>query len=317
MPDLRQLRALQALADTGSFSRAADLLNYTQPAISKTIASLEREVGAVLVDRECRPLRLTDAGNALARHAVGVFAGLASARAEIDAITQLGGGNLQVGTFGSAASSFVVRTLCEFRRRHPAVCIGLVDGQPQPLIRRLRAGELDLAAVFDYPAAGHDLSDGLELHHLLDQPYDIVLPHDHALAREAGVHPAQLATEDWLLPDVGAEVPMMKLLARMFENAGFEPRVAFTVNDCKMVLAMVAAGGGVSIVPRLMIDPVPADVAILPVVGERPVQRVSAARLPSRYLSPAAATFLEMLREAARRRAESWADLRPARDAAA
>ena len=317
MPDLRQLRALQAVADTGSFSRAAELLNYTQPAVSKSIAALEREVGAVLVDRECRPLRLTDAGDALARHAIEVFAGLASAQTEIEAITQLDGGSLQVGTFGSAASSFVVRTLCEFRRRHPKVCIGLVDGHPQPLIRRLRAGELDLAAVFDYPAAGHDLGDGLELHHLLDQPYDIVLPRDHALAGAAGVHPAQLADEDWLLPDVGAEVPMMKLLARMFEAAGFAPRVAFTVNDCKMVLAMVAAGGGVSIVPRLMIDPVPADVAVLPVVGERPVQRVSAARLPRRYLSPASATFLGMLRDAARRRAESWADLRPAREAAA
>ena len=317
MPDLRQLRALQALADTGSFSRAAELLDYTQPAISKTIATLEREMGAVLVDRECRPLRLTDAGNALARHAVDVFAGLASARAEIDAIMQLGGGSLQVGTFGSAASSFVVRTLCEFRRRHPAVQIGLVDGHPGPLIRRLRAGELDLAAVFDYPAAGHDLSEGLELHHLLDQPYDLVLPRGHALAGAASVHPAQLAHEDWLLPDVGPENPMMKLLARMFDSAGFKPRIAFTINDCKMALAMVAAGGGVSIVPRLMIDPVPADIAILPVLGERPVQRVSAARLPSRYLSPASATFLEMLRQAARQRAKAWTDLRPARDAAA
>ena len=230
---------------------------------------------------------------------------------------QLGGGSLQVGTFGSAASSFVVRTLCEFRRRHPAVQIGLVDGHPGPLIRRLRAGELDLAAVFDYPAAGHDLSEGLELHHLLDQPYDLVLPRGHALAGDASVHPAQLAHEDWLLPDVGPENPMMKLLARMFDSAGFKPRVAFTINDCKMALAMVAAGGGVSIVPRLMIDPVPADIAILPVLGERPVQRVSAARLPSRYLSPASATFLEMLRQAARQRAKAWTDLRPARDAAA
>jgi len=73
-----------------------------------------------------------------------------------------------------------------------------------------------------------------------------------------------------------------------------------------MVLAMVAADGGVSIVPRLMIDPVPADVAVLPVIGDRPIQRVSVARLPSRYLTPASGTFLSMLREAARRRVESW-----------
>ena len=307
MPDLRQLRALQAVAETGSFSRAADRLNYTQPAVSKTIATLERELGAVLVERECRPVRLTDAGNALVRHADEVFARLSSARAEIDAITQLEGGSLCVGTFGSAASSFVVRTLCEFRRRHPRVRIGLVDGQPEPLVRELRTGRLDLAAVFDYPAAGHRVGDDLELHHLLDQPYDIVLPLEHPLAGEDAVRPQDLADEDWLLPDVGADNPMMKLLARMFDVAGFEPRVAFTVNDCKMVLAMVAAGGGVSIVPRLMIDPVPADVAVRPVAGERPVQRVSVARLPSRYRSPACSTFLGMLQEAARRRVATWA----------
>ncbi|MCA1699612.1 MAG: LysR family transcriptional regulator [Actinobacteria bacterium] len=306
MPDLRQLRALQAVAESGSFSRAADMLNYTQPAVSKTIAALERDLGAVLVERECRPVRLTDAGMALARHADEVFARLSSARAEIDAITRLDGGNLCVGTFGSAASSFVVRSLCEFRRLHPRVRIGLVDGQPEALVRQLRAGKLDLAAVFDYPAAGHDVGDGLELHHLLDQPYDIVLPLMHPLAQHDAVRPADLADDDWLLPDVGAGNPMMKLLRRMFEAAGFEPRVAFTVNDCKMVLAMVAAGGGVSIVPRLMIDPLPADVAVRPVTGERPVQRVSVARLPGRYLSPASAAFLAMLRQAARRRAESW-----------
>lgn len=317
MPDLRQLRALQAVAETGSFSRAADLLNYTQPAISKTIAALERELGAVLVERECRPVRLTDAGEALARHAVEVFVRLSSAQAEIDAIEQLDGGNLCVGTFGSAASSFVVRTLCEFRRRHPGVRIGLVEGHPEPLIRQLRAGKLDLAAVFDYPAAGHVVGDGLELHHLLDHPYDIVLPLGHPLAGEEAVRPEDLAEADWLLPDSGPDNPMMQLLRRMFAAAGFEPRVAFTVNDCKMVLAMVAAGGGVSIVPRLMIDPVPSDVCVMPVLGSPPIQRVSVARLPSRYLSPASETFLGMLQEAARRRVGSWVSVDPVREAAA
>lgn len=309
MPDLRQLRALQAVATTGSFSRAADVLNYTQPAVSKTIALLEKELGTILVERDCRPVRLTDAGSALARHADDVFARLSSALAEVDAIKQVDGGTLAVGTFGSAASSFVVRALCEFRRRHPRVSISLVDGQPAALAQRLRAGALDLAAVFDYPDAGDDVCAGLELTHLLDQPYDFVLPVGHPAADRSAVEPQALAGEEWLLPDVGSAAPMMRLLRRMFESAGFEPRVAFTVNDCKMTLAMVAAGGGVSIVPRLMIDPVPADVVVRPVAGLPPVQRVSAARLPSRYLTPASAAFLEVLREAAARRAAGWAAL--------
>ena len=307
MLDLRQLRALQAVAEAGSFSGAADALNYTQPAVSKSIASLERELGAVLVERQCRPVRLTDAGAALVRHADEVFARLSTARSEIEAITQADAGTVSVGTFGSAASAFVVDALCEFRKRHPGVHVAIVEGMPSALIRRLRAGELDLAVVFDFPAAGEDVGDGLELHQLLDQPFDIVLHPGHPLAHKQRVRPAELAEEDWLLQDFGPNSPTLRLIGRMCAAAGFEPRVAFRVNDCQVIVAMVAAGEGVSILPRLMLDPLHADVVVKPVEGDAPIQRVAAVRLPTRYLAPATAEFLEVLHEAAKRRVDSWA----------
>lgn len=307
MPDLRQLRALQAVAATGSFSRAADALNYTQPAVSKTIAGLESDLGAVLVERDCRPVRLTDAGAALVRHADEVFARLSSARAEIDAINEVKGGTLAVGTFGSAASAFVVQAVCAFRRRYPAVRVSLAEGRPAALVRRLRAGDLDLAAVYDHPAAGEDLGEGLEIHHLLDQPYDIVLPADHAMAARREVRPADLSDEEWLLPDLGRDDPMMALIRRMCAEAGFQPHAPFRVNDCRMTLAMVAAGGGVAVLPRLLAEPPPPGVVLRPVAGQAPTQRVAAARLPTRYLSPAATAFLDILREAAAERVRSWA----------
>ena len=133
-----------------------------------------------------------------------------------------------------------------------------------------------------------------------------MLPVGHPLAGAARVSAADLADEEWLLPDLAADSPMTSAIQRMFAAAGFRPRVAFTVNECKMTLAMVAAGGGVALLPRLMIDPVPADVVVRPAAGPVPVQRVSAARLPGRYLSPASAAFLTALREAARRRVQSW-----------
>ena len=247
MPELKQLRVLGAVAEAGSFSAAAVRLNYTQPAVSRIVASLERELGAVLVERECRPVRLTDAGAALVRHADEMFARLSSARSEIEAITQADAGTVAVGTFGSAASAFVVDALCEFRKLHPSVRVSIAEGMPSALVRRLRAGELDLATVFDFPAAGEDIGGGLELHHLLDQPFDIVLHPSHPLAGESRVRPADLADEDWLLPDFGPESPTLKLIGRMCAAAGFEPRVAFRVNDCQVTLAMVAAGEGVSI----------------------------------------------------------------------
>lgn len=306
MTELKQLRVLRTVAEAGSFSAAADRLSYTQPAVSRIVAALERELGAVLVERQCRPVRLTDAGAALVRHADEVFARLSSARSEIEAITQVDAGTVSLGTFSSAGTSFVVDALCEFRRRHPGVRVSIAEGSlPSSLVRRLRSGDLDLAVVFDYPAAGEDIGAGLELHHLVDVPFDIVLHPSHRLAGEDRVRLAELADEDWVLPDFGPESPSLKLIRRMCAAAGFEPRVAFKLNDCHMNQAMVAAGEGVTILPRLLIDS-HADVVAKPVDGEAPIQRVAAVRLPTRYAAPAATEFLAVLTEAAKRWAGSW-----------
>jgi DNA-binding transcriptional LysR family regulator len=150
----------------------------------------------------------------------------------------------------------------------------------------------------------------------LDQPFDLVLHPSHPVAREKRVRPAALANDDWVLQDFGPESPTLRLIGRMCAAAGFEPRVAFRVNDCQVILAMVAAGEGVSILPRLMLDPLHADVVVRPVEGDAPIQRVAAVRLPTRYLAPAAGEFLAALHEAAQRRVDSWAR-RGARIAAA
>ncbi|HEV2711982.1 MAG TPA: LysR family transcriptional regulator [Gaiellaceae bacterium] len=307
MPELKQLRVLAAVAATGSFSRAAARLNYTQPAVSRIVAALERELGAVLVERECRPVRLTDAGAALVRHADDVFAWLSSARAEIEAINHVEAGSVSLGTFSSAGTSFVVDALSEFRKRHPAVRVSIGEGSmPSALVRRVRAGDFDLAVVFDYPAAGEDIGAGLELHHLTDVPWDIVLHRSHRLTRRRRVRAADLADEEWLLPDFGPESPSLRLINRMCASAGFEPRVAFRVNDCHMNQALVAAGEGVTILPRLLLHPLHPGVVARCVDDDPPTMRVAAVRLPTRFLAPAVAKFLAVLKDAARRRADSW-----------
>jgi DNA-binding transcriptional LysR family regulator len=317
MTELKQLRVLRAVAEADSFSAAAERLNYTQPAVSRIVAALERELGAVLVERGCRPVRLTDAGAALVRHADDVFARLSSARSEIEAITRVNGGSVSLGTFSSAGTSFVVDALSDFRKRHPGVRVSIVEGgMPSALVRRLRAGDLDLAVVFDYPAAGEDIGAELELHHLLDVPYDVVLHRSSRLASKNRVRPADLAEEEWLLPDFGPDSPSLKLIGRMCAAAGFEPRVAFRVNDCHMNQALVAVGEGVSILPRLLLDPVHPGVAVRPLAGDAPTMRVAAVRVPTRYLAPATAEFLAVLKQAARRRLDSWASWPGTRNAA-
>src|SRR5918994_5287619 len=225
MPELKQLRVLRAVRKAGSFSGAADEVSYTQPAVSKIIASLEREIGAVLVDRETRPIRLTDAGQALARHADEVFERLLTAEAEVQAIAQLHSGTLSAGTFSSAGAAFFVEALRELRAQHPGIQVLITEGMPSALVDKLRSGDLDVAVVFDFPQAGENRGEGLEIHHLLDDPFDIVLPATHHLASSKEIAYADLADEDWVLPDFGPDSPTMQVISRGCAGAGFEPRI--------------------------------------------------------------------------------------------
>jgi DNA-binding transcriptional LysR family regulator len=299
MSELKQLRVLRAVRTTGSFSRAAEELDYTQPAVSKIIASLEREIGVVLVDRETRPIRLTDAGEALARRADEVFEQLLTAEAEVHAIAQLDSGMLSAGTFSSAGAAFFIEALRELRAQHPGVQVLITEGMPSTLVDKLRGGDLDVAVVFDFPQAGENRGEGLEVHHLLDDPFDVVLPATHSLASSKQVAYADLADEDWVLPDFGPDSPTMRLIGRGCAAAGFEPRIRFRVNDCDMTLAMVAAGEGIALLPRLMLPRDHGGVRTVPLAPEAPIRRIIAIRLPSRYLTPATERFLAMLGSAA------------------
>src|SRR5256714_2226132 len=102
--DLKQLRVLQAVGEQGSFSAAADRLDYTQPAVSKIVATLERQLGTILVDRGIRPLRLTEAGSALTRRAGAAFEQIAAAELEVEAIANLSAGRPRVATVSSAGA---------------------------------------------------------------------------------------------------------------------------------------------------------------------------------------------------------------------
>jgi DNA-binding transcriptional LysR family regulator len=302
MPELKHLRVLRAVAEAGSFSAAADNLDYTQPAVSKLVAALEREIGATLIDRGTRPLRLTDAGEALALRAGTALEQIAAAQLEVEAIGQLDRGTLSVATFSSAGAAIVVDALRTFRRDHPALDVSIAEeGMPSGAIKGLRECDFDLVVTFDYPGASEIVGEGLEVHPLLDDPMDLVVPRSHRLARQRRVGFADLAEEDWLLPDFGQDSPSFKLIYRGCVAAGFEPRVAFRINDCQMTQAMVAAGEGVALLPRLMLRPPHPDVCVKPLGRGAPIRRVVAVRLATRYLTGSVERFLELLRESSER----------------
>jgi DNA-binding transcriptional LysR family regulator len=302
MPELKHLRVLRAVAQAGSFSAAADSLDYTQPAVSKMVAALEREVGATLIDRGTRPLRLTDAGEALASRAAAALEQLATAQLEIEAVSRLDRGRVSVATFSSAGSGLVVTALCALREQHPGVEVAIAErSMPSAAIAGLRECEHDLAITFDHPGAGVFIAEDLEVTPLMDDPMDLVVSRDHPLAGRKRVAFADLAHERWLLPDFGPTSPSYRLISRGCSAAGFEPDIAYRINDCHMTQAMVAAGEGIAVLPRLMLAPLHPGVAIKPFgASEAPIRRIVAVRLPSRYMTPAVERFVQLLGDAAR-----------------
>src|SRR5919112_493387 len=125
MLDVKRMKVLREVAAEASFSAAAQKLGYTQSAVSQQIAALERETGTTLIERNPRGIRLTDAGEALVRHADAVLARLAEAEAELEAIAGLRGGRLRVAAFESAGATLMPLANAEFRVRHPPVELSL------------------------------------------------------------------------------------------------------------------------------------------------------------------------------------------------
>jgi DNA-binding transcriptional LysR family regulator len=294
--ELKQLRVLQAVGETGSFSAAAHRLDYTQPAVSKIVATLERQLGATLVDRGIRPLRLTEAGNALVLRATAAFEQITAAELEVEAIANLSAGSLRVGTFSSAGAALVVDALRAFRTSHPDVDVSITEiGMPSAVIRSLRRGDLDLGVSFDYPEIGDTFGDDLALVHLLDDPFDVVVPRGHRLESEQAIRFPDLGGENWLLGDFGADSPSFRMIDRRCRDAGFDPTVAYRINDCQMAQALVAAGEGIALLPRIMLQARHPGVAIRPLAHDPPMRRVSAVRLATRYLTPASERFTALL----------------------
>jgi len=308
MLDSRRLRVLCEVARHGSFSAAAEALGYTQPAVSRQIAALEAEVGAVLVRRVPQGAVLTDAGRLLSERGAAVLSYLQDMEEELRALLGLEGGTLRLATFASAAGSIVPRAVALFRDSHPEVELTVEMYDPTESIPRLRAGEFDLALSHD-PRGDlerRDQADDLDVVQLFDDPMYVAMPSGHALCDASGLSMADFSAEPWMLA-TGRTCPDARLFMRACHDAGFEPRVAFQNDDYGAILGFVAAGVGVALVPDMVTRAVRGDVVIRELEPAPPPRPISVI-LPSGYRSPAAAAMLEVLRDVA----QAWVSDRPA-----
>jgi DNA-binding transcriptional LysR family regulator len=302
MLDVRRMRVLREVALRGSFSAAAESLSFTQSAISQQIAALERETGSVLVERGARGVRVTDAGRALVEHSEGILARVAAAEAELEAIAGIRGGRVRLSSFPTAGASILPPAVAEFTRRHPEVELNFVEREPEDASASLRAAELEIAIVFEYSELKQPefdrMYEGIELHHLVDDPMYLALPRDHPLAAKPRVRLKDVAEETWI-QESGAHSWCGSFHEAVCTNAGFQPKVGFRSDDYNVVQGLIAAGVGISLLPGLALTNLREDIVVRSLGKGAPARKIAAATLAGRYRSPATEAMLEILSEVA------------------
>jgi DNA-binding transcriptional LysR family regulator len=250
--EVRHLMALRAVAETHSFSRAAEQLGYAQSAVSQQISALERAVGIQLVERPGgpRPVSLSEAGAVLDRHAISVLARLAEARADLEALVSGSSGTVRVGTFQSTGARILPAVLRQFRERLPGVRVELIErADEDELLTLASAGELDLT----FGIVRDDQAMPGFLHaELMQDRYVLLAPPGSRFDGRDDVRVAELEGEELITN--GHRTSCMRNIDAAWRLAGYEPSIVFSTDDNLTLQRLVGTGLGHSLVPELAVE---------------------------------------------------------------
>ena len=298
MIEVRRLRVLRALADHGTVTAAAEVLHLTPSAVSQQLAALESEVGQELLERRGRRVAITSAGRLLLSHTDTILTEVERAEEAMRLHADGATGELRIAAFATAISLLVAPSFARLRESTPGLRLVVRDAEGHQGITQLLDGEVELAVAVEHRGSPRPDDERLTRIPLYAEPFVAVLPSDHPAAATEKVDLASLSGDDWVTPSVGNPVRDVVLLA--CEQAGFQPRIVHHSDDFRSVAALVAAGAGVSLVPRLALrDSNPGAAVIRPLTDPAPVRRVFAAVRPGRADHPLVAATIAALVEAA------------------
>jgi DNA-binding transcriptional LysR family regulator len=275
---LTALRVFRAVAEQGTFTAAAVSLGYTQSAVSRQIAAIERAAGAELIERRREGVRLTAAGRLVMRHATVVLDEIDAAARELSGLPGQAA-TVRLGWLPSAGAALVPRALAALRHTDPDIQVVGREGGTPALVRALRAGSLDLALLASAPPfrPPDDESPPLALQTLTERALCLAVPAAHPLARGQFVDVADLRGQRWIASSASGEDRLMGVWPGLDER----PEIAHTARDWLAKLQLVAAGCGLTTVPAALVSAAPPGVRILPVRGGPQEQRrLLLARLP-------------------------------------
>ena len=288
--ELQQLRYFVAIADTGTFTAAAKDLHVAQPSVSKQVRKLEIELGASLLERRKIGITLTDAGAILLPWARRVLADVDGARSEVAGLASLERGRLSVGATPSLSTVLLPRVLASFHTAHPGVTLTVVEAGSRDLVDRLASGDLDLALVI-LPLPREELFETMPL---IREDLVLAVPKKHPLATRKSVRVGELRGVPLVMFRDGYDLRSATISA--CEQAGFHPTFAVEGAEMDGVLRMAAAGVGVAVVPRMVVEKGGPLVAVR-LVQPTLTRSVGVAFRRDRHRSRAADAFVARLRE--------------------
>jgi LysR family hydrogen peroxide-inducible transcriptional activator len=286
--ELHQLRYFCAVAEAGSFSRAAEQSHVSQPSLSQQIMKLEDELGARLFDRLGRSVRLTETGQTFLPRARAVLRELEAARGDVVEQKDSIGGSVTIGVIPTVAPYFLPQRLTRFSRKYPQVQLTVIEEITPALLELLRASKVDLA-ILALPIRGHEF----ESFPLLTEPLFAALPQGHKLAKRRSLSLKDLRSQPFLLLRDGHCFRDTAVAA--CDRARLHPQIIFESGQFSSLLSMVGAGMGVSIVPEMAIDK-KSRCRFVRLDDPAAVRTIGAATLRGRSLSRAHHAFLSHLR---------------------
>jgi LysR family hydrogen peroxide-inducible transcriptional activator len=283
--EFHQLRYFVAVADEGSFSRAAAKVRVAQPSLSQQIRKLEAEVGQPLFDRLPRSVVLTEAGRCLIDYARQILASIGDARRCVDELKGEVAGNLAVGGIPTIAPYMLPELVVKFQKHYPQVTLEIVEDVTDGITRRIDAGELDVAL-----ASTCQQSPTLRRESLGTEPLLALVPERHPLATKTQVEMDDLKSQRFLL--LHEMHCLSQQVNHLLESRRLRPEIALAGSQLSTIANMVAAAIGVSIVPQMMVKhhPTPGCVS-LPFAPPVPERELNLLYNPLRFQSKAAAAF--------------------------
>jgi LysR family transcriptional regulator, hydrogen peroxide-inducible genes activator len=283
--ELQQLRYFCAIADTGSFSRAAQKTHVSQPSLSQQIRKLEDELGTRLFDRLGRTVELTELGRAFLPRARAVLRDLEAARTDVMERKTSISGPISVGVIPTIAPYFLPPILATFSRKYPEVRVTVAEEITPVLLERLRAGTMDLAVVaLPLQARIHEF----QSFPLMAEKLYAVLPKQHALAKRRAVSLDELQDDPFLLLRDGHCFRETAVAA--CKRARLNPKIIFESGQFSSILSMVSAGLGVSIVPAMALEKRP-GCQYVPLADDRAARTIGVITLTGRSLTRANEAF--------------------------